>query len=130
VVRLNLVPVDFVVEAMASLLRDQQAVGKTLQLADPEPLTTADIFDVVAKCLTGSPSLFKIPASLVQFSLMLPPSPFITGLPHHAVPYFFLKQTYDTSQATALLASKDLYCPPFRSYVKNVVDFAAAHPKI
>jgi len=35
VVTLNLVPVDFVVEAMASLVREPLSVGKTLQLADP-----------------------------------------------------------------------------------------------
>ena len=39
-VSLNLVPVDFVVEAMIALAQDDQAVGKTLQLADPQPLTT------------------------------------------------------------------------------------------
>jgi len=130
VVKLNLVPVDFVVEALAALTRDERVVGKTLQLADPDPLTTAEIFDAVSERLTGSASLLKIPASVVQFSLMLPPSPFLTGLPHRGVPYFFLKQTYDTSQSTALLGSCGIRCPPFRSYVKNVVAFAAAHPKI
>lgn len=130
VVRLNLVPVDFVVAAMTALTRDERAVGKTLQLADPEPLTTAQIFDAVSECLVGRPSTFKIPASLVQFSLMLPPSPLITGLPHHGVPYFFLRQTYDTAQSVALLSTYNLRCPPFRSYVKNIVEFAAAHPKL
>ena len=36
-VALNLVPVDFVVEAMSALARDPRAIGKTLQLADPIP---------------------------------------------------------------------------------------------
>ncbi|MCA1558645.1 MAG: SDR family oxidoreductase, partial [Acidobacteria bacterium] len=39
-VRLNLVPVDFVVEAMAALAQDERAIGATVQLADPLPLTT------------------------------------------------------------------------------------------
>src|SRR4029450_3733060 len=34
-VALNLVPIDFVVEAMSILARDPLAIGKTVQLADP-----------------------------------------------------------------------------------------------
>src|SRR5687767_9951109 len=34
-VRLNLVPVDYVVEALSALSRDPRAVGKTVALADP-----------------------------------------------------------------------------------------------
>ena len=130
VVRLNLVPVDFVVEAMAALALDKRVIGKTLQLADPSPLTTAESFDAISECLTGTGSALKLPASLVQLSLMSPPSPMLTGLPHHAVPYFFLKQTYDTAQSTEFLSKYGIRCPPFRSYVKNIVEFARQHPKL
>jgi hypothetical protein len=61
---------------------------------------------------------------------MLPLSPKISDLPHSAVPYFFLKQTYDTTQSTKLLAPHGVRCPPFESYVKTIVDFAARHPAI
>jgi hypothetical protein len=39
-VSLNLVPIDFVIEAMVALAKDEQAVGATVQIADPAPLTT------------------------------------------------------------------------------------------
>jgi len=129
-VSLNLVPVDFVVDGIAALVRDPRAIGKTIQLADPDPLTTHELFNTIARCLKGSGSRITIPASIVQFSLMLPPSPRITDLPHHGVPYFFLKQTYDTLQASALLESHDLQCPPFSSYVHTIVDYAVAHPAL
>jgi thioester reductase-like protein len=130
IVRLNLIPVDFVVDALTVLARDERVIGKTLQLADPAPPTTAEVFDEVAICLTGKGSTLKIPAPLVQFSLMLPPSPMLTGLPHNAVPYFFLKQTYDTTLSTTFLNTHEIVCPPFGSYVKNIVRFAAEHPKL
>ncbi|MBA3572747.1 MAG: SDR family oxidoreductase [Pyrinomonadaceae bacterium] len=129
-VSLNLVPVDFVVDGIAALVRDPRAIGKTIQLADPDPLTTHELFNTIARCLKGSGSRITVPASIVQFSLMLPPSPQITDLPHHGVPYFFLKQTYDTLQASALLESHDLQCPPFSSYVHTIVDYAVAHPAL
>jgi len=127
-VSLNLVPVDFVVDAMAALVRDPAALGKTIQLADPNPLTTHELFNTIARRLKGSGSRVTVPAPVVQFSLMLPPSPRITDLPHHGVPYFFLRQTYDTREAMALLEPHQLRCPPFSSYADSIVDYVAAHP--
>jgi thioester reductase-like protein len=129
-VALNLVPVDFVVEAMSTLARDPLALGKTIQLADPEPLSTQELFDSISRCIAGRESLLTLPAALVHTSLMLPLAPKITGLPHSAVPYFFLKQTYDTAQATGLLAPHGISCPAFASYVETIVDYAARHPTL
>jgi thioester reductase-like protein len=130
VVSLNLVPVDFVVDAMAALAFDERAIGKTLQLADPAPLTTNQLFNAIAKSIDNHRSRITAPAKWVRFFLMLPPSPRITGLPHHAVPYFFVKQLYDSTEAQELLASHNIRCPPFESYVDNIVDFARRNPVI
>ena len=127
-VSLNLVPVDFVVEAIATLARDPLAVGKTIQLADPEPLTTRELFNTIVRSMTGRESRVTLPASVIQTSLMLPLAPKITGLPHSGVPYFFLKQTYDTVQARQLLEPHGVTCPPFASYAGTIVDYAARHP--
>jgi thioester reductase-like protein len=129
-VALNLVPVDFVVEAMSALARDPLAIGTTIQLADPEPLSTRELFDSISRSITGRESRLTLPAPLVHTSLMLPLAPKITGLPHSGVPYFFLKQTYDTSRSTALLKPYGIACPPFESYVKTIVDYAASHSKL
>ena len=129
-VSLNLVPVDFVVDAMAAVAFDEQAIGKTLQLADPAPLTTNQLFNSIAKSIDGHRSKITAPASWVRFILMLPPSPRITGLPHHAVPYFFVKQLYDSTQAQQLLAPHGIHCPPFESYIDRIIDFAREHPHL
>lgn len=129
-VALNLVPVDFVVEGMSALAQDSAAIGKTIQLADPEPLSTRQLFDSISRCIAGRESRMTLPAALVHTSLMLPLAPKITGLPHSAVPYFFLKQTYDTAEATALLKPHGIACPPFQTYVQTIVDYAARHPTL
>ena len=128
VVTLNLVPVDFVVEAMANLACEPLAVGTTVQLADPDPLTTRELFNTIARRIAGRESRVTLPAALVHTSLMLPLAPKISDLPHAAVPYFFLKQTYDTAQATELLRPYGISCPPFDTYVDKIVDFAIQHP--
>ncbi len=129
-VKLNLVPVDFVVEGIAALSMDENAVGKTVALADPNPLTTEQLFDAIAESLTSKQSIIKPPAQLVEKSLMLPFSPIVSGLPFPSVPYFFVPQTYDTSVADELLAAHDIHCPDFKSYVGNLLKFVEAHPKL
>ena len=122
---LNLVPVDYVVDALAALAFDDRCIGETLQIADPNPLTTNQLFDAIARSINGRQSKITLPPSWVRFFLMLPPSPAITGLPHHGVPYFFVKQMYDTTNSSHLLEPHGLRCPPFESYVKQIVEFAS-----
>ena len=129
-VKLNLVPVDFVVEGIAALAKDKNAVGKTIALADPNPLTTEQLFDEIAKALTNKQSVIKPPAQLVEKSLMLPFSPAISGLPFPSVPYFFVPQTYDTSVGRKLLSAHNIECPAFPSYVENLLKFVEEHPKL
>lgn len=129
-VRLNLVPVDFVVEGIATLAKDESAVGKTIALADPNPSTTAEICDALAEAITGKKSVVIPPPKLVEFSLSLPFSPAISGLPLSGVPYFFLSQTYDTQIADELLSAHNITCPSFKDYAKNLVKFVEKHPKL
>ena len=129
-VRLNVVPIDFVVEALAALAADERAVGATVQLADPAPLTTRELFDVIARNLVGRKSLFTIPAPLVHTTLRLPLSEKISRLPRIGVPYFFLKQTYDTARARELLDPHNVRCPRFPDYVSALLEFVERHPKL
>jgi nucleoside-diphosphate-sugar epimerase len=129
-VRLNLVPVDFVVEGIAALSKDEKAVGKTVALADPRPLSTAEICDAIVEALTGKKSVITPSPSLIEFSLKLRISPAMTGLPHYGVPYFFLEQTYNTEVSEALLREHNVACPNFETYAKNLVEFVEAHPNL
>ncbi len=127
-VSLNLVPVDYVVSAMAALATDVRAVGKTIQIADPNPFTTQQLFDTIARSINGKQSRLTIPLRLVEWSLMRQMMPRLSGLPHSAVPYFFLKQTYDTAEATRLLEPHGIRCPSFDTYAQTITEFAATHP--
>jgi thioester reductase-like protein len=129
-VRLNVVPVDFVVEAMAALASDDSSAGQTVQLADPDPLTTEELFDVISRNLAGRESVVTIPAPFVRTSLNLPLNEKVTKLPRVAVPYFFLRQTYDTARATALLEPRGIRCPRFPDYVSALLDFVERNPKL
>jgi thioester reductase-like protein len=129
-VRLNLVPVDFVVEGIRVLSESPQAIGKTLALADPNPLTTEELFDAIALSSSGGPSLFTPPTALIQAFLKSPISPGLTGLPHSGVPYFFIEQEYDVTQSATILSGDDITCPSFDSYVERLISFAKNHPNL
>lgn len=129
-VKLNLVPVDIVVEAMATLSTDENAIGKTIALADPNPLTTAELFNAIAENMTKKRAVIMPPAKLVEAFLSSPISPPITGLPHHGVPYFFISQTYDTAVEQELLGTNGIRCPNFRDYVGNLLKFVEMHPTL
>ena len=129
-VSLNLVPIDFVIEAMVALAKDEGAVGATVQIADPAPLTTEQLFDSIANNVGGRQSIITLPRNLVYPVLMAPGAPKISGLPHSAVPYFFLEQTYDTTQSQQLLAPHELRCPAFPKYVESLVEFVREHPTL
>lgn len=129
-VRLNLVPVDFVVEAIASLADEAEATGKTVALADPAPLTTEELFDTIALSLTNKKSIVHPPEILIERALMMSVTPAVSGLPHSAVPYFYISQTYDTSVASKLLKKYGVSCPNFSSYVGNLIKFIESHPQL
>jgi thioester reductase-like protein len=127
-VRLNLVPVDFVVDGMTALAGDKAAIGKTIALADPNAQTTAEIFDLIVKDMTGRRSEFTPSPKLTEWFLNTRISPALTGLPHSGVPYFFISQTYDTAIAGQLLKPHDISCPGFGDYVGNLLDFVEENP--
>lgn len=129
-VRLNLVPVDFVVDSIAALSCDERALGKTIAIADPAPFTTEQLFDLIAKDMIGRKSEFKLPLSVAEWFLNTGISPPMTGLPHQSVPYFFISQTYDTAVANELLAPHGIECPRFDRYVGNLLDFVDEFPDL
>ncbi len=129
-VKLNLVPVDFVVEGIAALAGDESATGKTIALADPNPLTTEELFDAITEAMINKKSVIKPSPKLIEWSLHLKISPPLTGLPLSAVPYFFVPQTYKTSVSEKLLKPYNIVCPNFRTYVKNLLKYVEENPKL
>lgn len=126
----NLVPVDFVVDGIIALADDPRAIGKTIALADPNPLTTAAACDLIAEAISGKKSVAKLPPSLMQKILLMPFTPIVSGLPKEGVPYFFSPQEFDTTVATELLSNHGIKCPAFPDYVKTLVKFVEKNPKL
>ena len=121
--QVNLVPVDFVLEAVARLSTWEGAVGRTYHLTDPHPSTAFEIEEMFAKAL--GKSFLYVPVPHVVAKLLFTPSLIqkAFGMPVQSLDYFDHPVSYDSTRATADLARFGVACPPFTNYVQKLVAF-------
>jgi thioester reductase-like protein len=119
----NLVPVDFVLEAIARLSTWKGAVGKTYHLTDPSPSSSFQIEEMFSKAL--GKSFVYVPVPLVVAKLIFAPAPVqsLFGMPSQTLDYFDHPCMYDATRATKDLKPFGVACPPFTSYVQTLVSF-------
>jgi thioester reductase-like protein len=124
----NVVPVDFIVDAMAAAAGDPDAVGETLHLVDPEPVTAAELFKALAHEYTDRDPKVRVPPKLVQNSLRSKAmSKAFYGAPPESIEYLNHPVTFDTRRAAGVLARHGVEIPKFQEYVANMVKFFREH---
>jgi thioester reductase-like protein len=124
----NVVPVDFIVDGIAALSHDEAAIGETLHLVDPEPITAAKLFHLFAQEYANREPKLRVPPKLVQRSLKVPAfRKQFHGAPPESIEYLNHPVRYDARRATDLLARHDLRCPRFDEYVKPLVKYFREH---
>jgi thioester reductase-like protein len=120
---LNLVPIDFVVRASHAIGRDPRAPGRTFHLVDPSPVSAKRAFDLVARA-GGRPSPRGfIPTNLTKALLRTPGLERFAKSPRAFVERLATPVRFDARNAEAILASAGIACPPFESYVDQIVEY-------
>lgn len=121
-VHFQMVPVDFVIEAMVALAARPEAAFRTFHLTDPDPLTTAEICDLFCRELLGVGTVAGLPKAAVwAFAASGLAEHF--GLQREANPYFFHRCRYDCVSTLDLLDGSGIEVPPLASYVGRLVRF-------
>lgn len=124
----NVVPVDFVVDAIAAVSRDESAVGETLHLVDPEPLTAKELTSLLSNQYAGKDPSVRLPATLVAESLRLKTiRDMFDGAPRESIRYLNHPVRFDTRRATSILGRHGLRCPRFDEYAGNIVRYFREH---
>jgi hypothetical protein len=124
----NVVPVDFVLDALAIADDDPELVGETLHLVDPEPITAGEVFGTLAKEYAGKEPAYRLPPKMVQASLRSKRMrAMFSGAPPESIEYLNHSVRFDTRRASELLARHDLRCPRFEEYVGPIVKFFREH---
>ncbi len=126
----NVVPVDFVVDALATGARDDAMTGETLHLVDPEPVTARELVRTLATTLTGREPSYPFPASMMETSLRIGlVRRILANTPRESIEYLNHPVTFDTTRASALLAPHGLRCPRFPEYVGTMVEYFRTHER-
>jgi thioester reductase-like protein len=127
---LNVVPRDFVVNAIAHLSGAAVARGRTYQLADPHPLTIAEMLEAIGRETGKRIARIPLPVSVAKGAIDHVPGVYrLMRIPSAALDYFVHPTRYDTRNAQADLSGTGISVPPFPSYLGRLVSFARAHPE-
>ncbi|HVO19812.1 MAG TPA: SDR family oxidoreductase [Anaeromyxobacter sp.] len=127
----NVVPRDFVVDAIAHLSGLPRSRGRTYQLADPAPLSVRALLELLGRAL--GKRLLRVPLTvgLAKWSIERVPGVYrLLRIPSPMVDYFVQPTHYDTRNAQADLAGAGIACPPLASYVDRLVAFVRQNPGV
>jgi thioester reductase-like protein len=124
----NVVPVDFIIDAMTTADDAPELVGSTLHLVDPEPVSAAQVFDLLALEYAGRTSAYRLPPRLVAAALRLPAvRRLFSGAPPQSIRYLNHPVYFDTRAARELLEPRGVRCPRLEEYVGPLVKFFREH---
>jgi thioester reductase-like protein len=124
----NVVPVDFIVDAIAAADDDPAAEGETLHLVDPEPVTASELFKALAREYSEREPKLRVPPKLVESSLRSKTvSKAFYGAPRESIQYLNHPVKFDTRRAEAILSRSGVRVPRFDEYVANMVRYFREH---
>lgn len=131
VVRLNVVPRDFVVDAIAYLSGIDRSKGKTYQLADPEPPSIDEMLQLISRATHHRIIRIPLPINVAKLAIDRVPGVYrVMGIPSSAVDYFVHPTRYGTANTQADLVGSGVHVPRFAEYVDRLVAFVRTHPEI
>jgi thioester reductase-like protein len=131
VTRVNVVPRDFIIDAVAYLSGLPASEGRTYQLADPHPLTVEEMTDTMARATGRKVVTIPLPRVIARGALAHVPALYrLMRIPPEAVDYFAHPTHYLTDHTRADLEGSGIEVPPFRNYVAQLVEFFRAHPEV
>jgi thioester reductase-like protein len=128
--RINVVPRDFVVDAVAHLSALPRAAGRVYQLADPRPLTVDELLEELARVTGRRIVRVAVPRRTAKTGLRVPGARRLLQLPPNLVDYMVHPTHYATDNATADLEGTGIRVPPLPTYLDRLVEFVREHPEI
>ena len=129
--RVNLVPRDFVVNAITHLSRQSESTSKVYQLADPDPPTVDEFISLIASVTNHRILRIPMPIAAARFAIQrVPGIERLMRVPAATLDYFVHPTHYRCDNTLHDLASSNLTVPSLSSYLDRLVDFVKRHPQI
>jgi thioester reductase-like protein len=124
---LNVVPVDFVVDAALSIGAHPGAVGRTVHLADPAPLSARRVYELIAEKAGKTLPPLTLPHRAVEALLGLPLLERLARPQRHAIQLVNHRAMYNCRNQLELLSGTGIGCPPITSYLDRLTTFVKEH---
>ncbi len=126
---LNVVPRDFVIDAIAHLSGREETVGEVYQLCDPAPLTVPRFVDALAAA-AGHRTVTVPTTKSIARPTMARLADYGAPVEPATVDYLDHPTRYACPNARRALEGSGLECPPFESYVGRLVAYVLKHPNV
>lgn len=120
---LNVVPVDFLVEAVWHISREPRAVGKTCHLVDPNPMSARRAYEQIAEKANKRLPKFNLSAKAADVMLRLPVLEKLARPQRAAIHYVNHLAIYNCGNTLELLDGTGIRCPPLSSYLDKLIAF-------
>ena len=124
----NLVPVDFAIDAMGHLMTTDGHEGTVFHLTDPQPLTTQALMELFADLLDMKVAYVPVPPGVAR-GLMNTGVGRILGIAPELIDYFDHPSHYDASNTRAALDGTGIECPSLPDYAPTMVEYARRHDR-
>jgi NAD(P)-dependent dehydrogenase (short-subunit alcohol dehydrogenase family) len=140
--RINLVPVDFVVDALDHIAHKRGLDGRCFHLVDPEPRRVGEVLNLFAKAGHAPPMSVYVNAALLGFIpnsvkrglVALTPVRRMRaailkdlGLPEDILTFVNYPTRFDCREAQAALKDAGIAVPPLESYAWRLWDYWERH---
>jgi thioester reductase-like protein len=126
---LNIVPLDYAIRAAHAIGRHPSAPGRTFHLADPNPLSARSAFELVTHAGGRRTAKGSIPSNVAKALLRTPGIDRFARSPKAFVEQLTSNVRYDTRNTDQVIGSAGITCPPFESYVDDLVNVVREHVK-
>jgi NAD(P)-dependent dehydrogenase (short-subunit alcohol dehydrogenase family) len=136
--RINIVPVDFVVDAIDHIAHKKDLDGKAFHLVDPTPYRVGDILNIFARAAHAPQFSLRVNAALLGFipnsvkkgMLALTPVRRIKnavmkdlGVPDDILTFVNYPTRFDARETTAALKGTKIQCPRLEDYAYRLWDY-------
>lgn len=119
----NLVPVDYIIEATAYLAFEDKGEGKTYHLTDPKPYKVSELYEMMMSELIQRQPKGSVPLALAKAGLSMGAVRRYLGVEKEALDYFTWKGYFDSSHAQDDLKGSGIQCPDFKDGISAMVSF-------
>lgn len=129
--RMNVVPRDFVVEAIAYLSGIERSRGKVYQLADPNPPTVKEIVEAMGRATGRKVIRVRVPLGPAKAAMKYVPGlANLLLLPAGALDYFVHPTSYDTTNTTEDLAGTGIRATSVLACLGPMAEFIRRNPQV